>query len=239
MTPGNRWTLLLIGAAAVFMVIAIVLVFGVAPDAANLTTETERYAQRIFYFHVPNWWVGFLAFLIAAASGVMYLTSEREVWDVVGLSCVEIGLTFTTIGLITGSIWAKPTWNTWWTWDPRLTTAAVGWLMYVGYLMLRDAIEHPQRRARFAAVFSIIAFLSVPVNFMAIRWWRTIHPVVIGSGSLDAQGGFALGPNIQLVFFFCLFAFTVLFAALLALRVRTEWLARRVEQVRQQVLSRG
>jgi heme exporter protein C len=221
------------------MVIAIVLVFGVAPDPANLTTATERYAQRIFYFHVPNWWVGFLAFLIAAAAGVLYLTSEREVWDVIGLSSVEIGLTFTTIGLITGSIWAKPTWNTWWTWEPRLTTAAVGWLMYVGYLMLRNAMDHPQRRARFAAVFSIIAFLSVPVNFMAIRWWRTIHPVVIGSGSLDAQGGFTIGPNIRMVFFFCLFAFTVLFIALLALRVRTEWLARRVEQVKQQVMYRS
>ena len=123
-------------------------------------------------------------------------------------------------------------------WDPRLTTAAIGWLMYIGYLMLRGAIDNPQRRARFAAVFAIIAFLSVPLNFMAIRWWRTIHPVVIGSGSADAQGGFSLGPTIQLVFFFSLFAFTVLYFALRALRTRTEWLAREVEHLKHRIIFR-
>jgi heme exporter protein C len=155
---------------------------------------------------------------------------------VIGLSSIEIGIVFTTMGLVTGSIWAKPTWNTWWTWDPRLTTAAIGWLMYLGYLMLRGAMDNPERRARFAAVYSIVAFLSVPLNFMAIRWWRTIHPVVIGSGSADAQGSFTLGPTIRLVFFFCLFTFTVFYFALMLLRTRTEWLGRRVEHLKQQVM---
>jgi heme exporter protein C len=238
MTQSDRWTAASIAATALLMLIAIVLVFGVAPDPANLQTPAEQFAQRIFYFHVPSWWVGFLAFIVAAGAGVAYLASRRERWDVIGLSSVEIGITFTTMGLITGSIWARPTWNTWWTWDPRLTTAAIGWLLYVGYLMLRGAIDNPERRARFAAVFSIIASVSVPVTFMAIRWWRTIHPVVIGSGAPDAQGSFAMGPTIRLVFFFCLAVFTVMYFSLMALRVRTEWLARRVEALKQQILFR-
>jgi heme exporter protein C len=234
----NRQALGLVAITTLLMVVAIVLVFGVAPDPSNLTTPVERFAQRIFYFHVPNWWVGFLAFLVAAVAGALYLISGKEKWDVIEVSSVEIGLTFTTIGLVTGSIWAKPTWNTWWTWEPRLTTAAVGWLMYVAYLMLRSAMDNPQRRARFAAVFSILAFLDVPVIFMAIRWWRTIHPVVIGIGSEQAMGGFAVGPTIQLVFFFCLVVFTLLYAVLMWLRVRTEFLSRRVERLKQQILFR-
>jgi heme exporter protein C len=236
MTQSDRWTAILMALTGVLMLASIVLVFGVAPDPVNLTTGTESYAQRIFYFHVPNWWVGFLAFVVAAAAGVLYLITRQERWDVIGLSSIEIGIVFTTMGLVTGSIWAKPTWNTWWTWDPRLTTAAIGWLMYLGYLMLRGAMDNPERRARFAAVYSIVAFLSVPLNFMAIRWWRTIHPVVIGSGSADAQGGFTLGPTIRMVFFFCLFTFTVFYFALLLLRTRTEWLGRRVEHLKQRVM---
>jgi heme exporter protein C len=238
MLRSDRWVAILLAATAVLMLVAIILVFGVAPDPVNLQTPVERFSQRIFYFHVPTWWIGFLAFFVAAGTGVLYLITRRESWDVISLSSVEIGIAFTTMGLVTGSIWAKPTWNTWWTWDPRLTTAAIGWLMYIGYLMLRGAIDSPERRARFAAVFAIVAFLSVPINFMAIRWWRTIHPVVIGSGSADAQGNFSLGPTIRLVFFYCLFTFTVLYVALMALRVRTERLARRVEYIKQQVMFR-
>jgi heme exporter protein C len=238
MTSSDRWTAVLIAVAGLLMIAAIGLVFGVAPDPVNLESPVERFSQRIFYFHVPSWWVGFLAFTVAAAAAALYLITGKERWDVIELSSVEIGLTFITIGLITGSIWARSTWNTWWTWEPRLTTAAIGWLTYAGYLMLRGAIDHPQRRARFGAVFCLIAFLSVPINFMAIRWWRTIHPVVIGTGSPDAQGGFATGPTIRLIFLFCLLAFTLHYFALLSLRVRTEWLSRRVQQIKQQIMFR-
>ncbi|MCS7260215.1 MAG: cytochrome c biogenesis protein CcsA [Anaerolineae bacterium] len=235
--PAYLMTGLLI-VTGLLMVAALVLALGVAPDPVNLATPTERFAQRIFYFHVPNWWVGFLAYLVAAVAGALYLVSRQERWDAVGVSSIEIGLTFNTIGLISGSLWAKPTWNTWWTWEPRLTTAAIGWLMYVGYLMLRSAIENPQRRARFAAVFSILAFLDVPVIFLAVRWWRTIHPVVIGAEGGQGIGGFALGPTIQLVFFVCLGAFTLLYVTLLWMRLRTEFLSHRVERMRQRLLFR-
>jgi ABC-type transport system involved in cytochrome c biogenesis permease subunit len=128
MTQGDRWTAILLALAGLLMVVAIILVFGVAPDPSNLVTPVERFSQRIFYFHVPTWWVGFLAFSVAAGSGLLYLITRHERWDVISLSSVEIGVAFTTMGLVTGSIWAKPTWNTWWTWDPRLTTAAIGFL---------------------------------------------------------------------------------------------------------------
>jgi heme exporter protein C len=232
---GLMWVL--IAVTALLMLLSIGLVFGVAPDPINLVTPVERFAQRIFYFHVPTWWVGFLAFLVAAISGGLYLASARERWDAISVSSVEVGLTFITIGLITGSIWAKPTWNTWWTWEPRLTTAAIGWLMYVAYLMLRGAVDNPIRRARFAAVFSIVAFLDVPVVFLAIRWWRTIHPVVIGGGD-QGTGGFAMGPTIQLVFFVSLLSFTLLYVTLMVLRARVEFLSRRVEHIKQQVMFR-
>ncbi len=235
----RRYDQLIIGlfiVTALMMIIALVLALGVAPDPANLVTPAERFAQRIFYFHVPNWWVGFLAYFIGAVAGALYLISRKEQWDAVEISSIEIGLTFNTIGLISGSIWARPTWNTWWTWEPRLTTAAIGWLMYVGYLMLRSAIDSPQRRARFAAVFSILAFLDVPVIFLAIHWWRTIHPVVIGGEVGQGTGGFALGPTIQMVFFVCLAAFTVLYVTLMLVRLRTEFLAQRVEHLRQQFM---
>jgi heme exporter protein C len=238
MAKENRWLYLLIGLAAVSMLLSILLVFAVAPEAVNLATETERLVQRIFYFHVPGWWVGFLAFLVAAVSGVGFLLSGNERWDEVELASVEIGLTFTTIGLVTGSLWARPTWNTWWTWEPRLTTAAVGWLLYVAYLTLRSGIDHRQRRYRLAAVYSIVAFVSVPVNFLAIRWWRTIHPAVIGVSSAEAVGGFTAGPTMQGVFFLCLLSFTLLYVVLVLVRVRGERLGRRMEELRHRVLQR-
>ena len=111
MTWSDRGTAALLALAGVLMVVAIILVFGVAPDPVNLQTPLERYSQRIFYFHVPTWWVGFLAFVVAAGAGVLYLITRHDRWDVIGLSSVEIGITFTTMGLVTGSIWAKPTWG--------------------------------------------------------------------------------------------------------------------------------
>jgi len=232
----NRWLYVLTGMTAVCMLVSIVLVFLVAPDAVNLATETERLVQRIFYFHVPGWWVGFLAFFVAAVAGLGYLVAGDDGWDMVELASVEIGLTFTTIGLITGSLWAKPTWNTWWTWEPRLTTAAVGWLLYVAYLTVRSGIDNRRRRQRLAAVFCIVAFVSVPVNFLAIRWWRTIHPAVIGVSSTGAVGGFTAGPTMLWIFLVCLLAFTMLYVVLLIVRVRGERLSRRMENLRHQLM---
>lgn len=229
----DRWLYLLAGLTALCMLASIIAAFVVAPDAVNLPTETERLLQRILYFHVPGWWVSFLAFLVAAIAGVCYLTTGLERWDMVELASVEIGLVFNTIGLISGSIWAKPTWNTWWTWDPRLTASAVGWLVYVAYLAARNGIEAPGRSQRTAAVFSIVAFVSVPFNYMAIRLWRTIHPVVIGGAAANGGMGMAAGPTMAGVFALCLLSFSLLYVLLLLLRVRGERLRRHGDRLLQ------
>jgi heme exporter protein C len=145
---------------------------------------------------------------------------------------------FATGTLITGSIWAKPTWNTYWTWDPRLTTSAIVWLLYVAYLMLRGAVENPEQRARFAAVYGILAFIGVPMTYFSIRWWRTIHPVVLGDASnADAQGGFALGPSIRLTMIAGMIVFSLLYVTLLIYRVRLEKVRDRIAARRQQLAS--
>jgi heme exporter protein C len=153
-------------------------------------------------------------------------------WDIVGLASVEIGLVFTFIATVTGSIWARPIWNTWWTWDPRLTTTTIMLLIYAAYLMLRSGMEDPDRRARFGAVYAIIGFLSVPLTFFSARLFRTIHPIVIGTNQPGAEGGFDMSGDMRLVFFFALFTFTVIFVDLLWHRVRLGRLQDQVEQLK-------
>ena len=193
------------------------------------------WVQKIFYFHVANLWVGMLGFLVALIGGVTYLCNGDHRWDIVGLAAIEISVIFFFTGIVTGSIWARPIWNTWWTWDPRLTTAAIVELVYVAYLMLRQGIEDPDRRARFGAVYAILGFISVPLTFMSIRLLRTIHPVVIGSGDSAAQGGFDMTSKMLQTFLFSLFVFTVLFVDLMWHRIRLGNLAEKVEQLRLKV----
>jgi heme exporter protein C len=150
----------------------------------------------------------------------------------VGFSAVEVAMAFVLITIISGSIWARPIWNTWWTWDPRLTTATIMELVYAAYLMLRSGIEDPDRRARFSSVYAIIGFISVPLTFISIRIWRTIHPVVIGGADANAQGEFSMTPKMLQTFMFSLTVFSVLFADLLWHRIRLGRLADRVEQIR-------
>lgn len=166
----------------------------VALWGAFLYAPTERTmgdVQRIFYFHVSSWWVAFIAFSVTFVASIGYLWKGRGGFDRVALASTEIGVVFTTIGLVTGPIWAKYAWGIYWTWDPRLTTALVLWLMYVGYLMMRRYVPEDEKRATLAAVVAIIAFVDVPVVFLAIRLWRTQHPqpVLLGgeSSGLDPQ----------------------------------------------------
>jgi heme exporter protein C len=235
---GYNWGIGLTVASGVLMLAALYMALVWAPDAANLEAAAERYAQRIFYFHVPAAWIGFLAFIVAAIVAVLYLITRNQRWDVWGLASVEVGLTFFTMVMLSGPIWAKPTWNVWWTWDPRLTISTICWLLYIGYLMLRGAVEQPERQARFAAVYALMAAISVPINWMAIRWWRTIHPAVVAPGNnTEAMGGFGMSDNIRLTLLFCLFAFTVFYITLMYHRIQLENLKRRTEALKQQVLD--
>lgn len=191
--------------------------------------------QKVFYFHVAAGWVGMLSFFVAAIVGIIYLIRKDLKWDSVGVAAVEIGIAFTLINVVTGAIWARPIWNTWWTWDPRLTTATIMELVYFAYLMLRAGIEEPERRARFGAVYAIVGFLSVPLTFFSIRLFRTIHPVVIGSNDPGAMGAFDMTPIMTQVFLFSLVAFTIVYLDLLWHRIRLGKLAERVESLRLKV----
>ena len=193
--------------------------------------------QRVFYFHVAAGWVGALAFLVAVVAGVLYLVTKNRKWDTVGLSSIEIGVVFTFINIVTGSVWARPIWNTWWTWDPRLVTATIMELVYIAYLMLRQGIDDPDRRARFGAVYAIIGFFSVPLTFLSIRIFRTIHPVVIGSTDPGAEGTFDMTPKMLQAFMFSLITFTFVYATLLWHRMRLQGLADRVEQEKARLLG--
>jgi heme exporter protein C len=232
MEKASRGLQLLNIVTAIMMLIAIGLVFLYAPQERVMGE-----VQRIFYFHVPSAWLSFTAFVVTALAGAIYLITGRQFWDQVANSSVEVGLVLTTMTIISGSIWARPAWNTWWTWDPRLTTYTIMALIYVAYVMLRQGIEDPQRRARFAAVYGIIGVMSVPLTFFSIRWWRTIHPVIIGNGSASSQGGFDMTPHMLQTFLFANLAFMFLYVALLANRVRLERLGARVEELKARLFT--
>ena len=148
------------------------------------------------------------------------------------MAAVEISLVFFFITIVSGSIWARPSWGTWWTWDPRLTTATIVELVYAAYLMLRSGIEDPDRRARFGAVYAILGFISVPLTFLSIRLLRTIHPVVIGAENAEGEGSFNMEPAMLLTFLFSLLTFSFIFVTLFWHRVRLGKLADKVEQLR-------
>lgn len=217
-------SLVLLVISGALMVADLALIFLWVP-----TEQVMGVVQRIFYFHVPLAWVGFLAFGIVFVASIGYLVTNRRRWDVVGHSAAEIGVLFTTLMLITGATWAKPVWGVWWTWDPRLTTSLILWLIYVGYLMLRAYAPTPSRAARYSAVMGILGFVDVPIVYFSVVWWRNIHPeAVIGptaqSGSLDSR--------MLLTLMFSLLTFTVLFAFLLWERISLRIAADAVNDLR-------
>jgi heme exporter protein C len=206
---------------------ALGMVFFYAPLEALM-----NYVQKVFYFHISNAWVGMLGFIVAAVAGIIFLVKKDLKWDIIEQAAVEISLVFFLIAIVTGSIWAKPSWGTFWTWDARLTTAAILEMIYLAYFLLRQGIEDPERRARFSAVYTLIGAVSVPVTFLSIRLWQTIHPVIIGGDSPGTQGSFGMTPPMLMTMFFCLATFSVIFTTLLWHRVRLGILAEQVDQLK-------
>jgi heme exporter protein C len=234
MVKNERLTTVLNWAAVVMMMGGLAMVFLYAPRE-----RTMGDVQRIFYYHLGSAWVGFFAFFVTMVSGIMYLWKSEERWDVIGSASAEVGTVFMTMAIVSGSLWARPVWNAWWTWDPRLTISAIQWLLYLAYFMLRAGIEDPGRRARFSAVFGIIAFLTVPLSFLSIRIWRTIHPVVVaGTADQGAEGAFSMTASMRYTLLFSIATFTVLYFTLLRHRLRLAWSEGQVARLRQRVLSR-
>ncbi len=172
--------------------------------------------QKVFYFHMSAAWVGMLAFLMAAVFGILYLVHKDLKWDRLLASSVEIGLLFTVICILSGMIWARPIWNTWWTWDPRLTTVTIMAFTYIAFILLRRSMDEPSKRAQFSAIYAIIGFVTVPLTFFSARLLRTIHPVIFGSGEVDMN----LNQPMLTTMFISLGAFTVMYVALLLQRAR-------------------
>ena len=185
----------------------------IAPDE-----RTMHEAQRIFYFHVPSWIAMFVAFSVAVTCNIAYLTTRLPRWDWLGVAGAEAGVACCTIGLITGPLWGKPAWGIWWTWDPRLTTTFILWMLYISYLLLRTMVEDPERRARISAVFGTFAFLDVPLVYVSNRFGRTQHPAPVFFGGPNA----GVDPTMGKVLLLCVIAVLGVMTILLIDRYRLE-----------------
>src|SRR6266516_3607231 len=171
---------------------------------------------RLMYVHVPAAWVAYLSFGVVFAASIAYLATRKTRWDRLAAASAEIGVLFTALTIVLGSIWAKPVWGTWWTWDPRLTTTAILLLIYVGYLAVRRLPDSPGRRARWAAVVGIVGFLDVPIVQLSVTWWRSLHQ----GPTVRLLGESTIAPIMKAALLVGVLAFTVLYLYLVTLRLR-------------------
>ncbi len=203
MKKGHILRSVLLGLSFILMVAALYLVFIYVP-----TERTMGIVQRIFYIMVPMGWLSLLSFLIIFIGSILYLRNKQSKWDILAHSSAEMGIISTTLTLMTGSMWAKPVWGVWWTWEPRLTATLVLWLIYLAYFLVRSFATEESRGATFAAVVGIVGFIDVPIIGLATSLWRGMHP-----GAILFQGG--LAPPMLLTLMVSLAAFTVLYCVLL------------------------
>ena len=201
------------------MLVALYAIFIYAPEE-----KTMGVIQRIFYLHVSSAFLAFFAFFITFIASILFLVKKERKWDTVAFCSVEIGVLFCTIVLVTGPIWAKPVWNVWWTWDPRLMTTLILWFIYIAYLMLRGVAGENQR-SNVCAVLGIMGFVNVPLTFFAIRFWRTIHPVVFTPQGLN------ISAPMRLTLLLSFTAFCLFFFFLLVTRIGIETLKVNLEEV--------
>lgn len=222
----DRWLDVLGAVTLIFIVVGLYMAFVYAP-----TEVTMGLVYRIFYFHLGSVTAGFLAILVVLVAGIGYLRTGARAWDRIAESSAELGVVFCTIVLITGSLWARPIWGVWWTWDPRLMSFLILWLIYVAYLMLRASARDDPRVARFSAVFGIVGALDVPLVIMSARLWRGISPVLFQ----ETSQGFTFGLTTAMLqtLIVCITAFVLLYFYLLAQRVRLETLRDELVAIRQ------
>ncbi len=212
-SSGLSWLTVLGGASFVLVALSVAMIFLYAPADA-----TQGDVQRLFYLHLPAAWLAYVSFFIIFVSSIAFLLRGTPFWDRLARSAAELGFIFTTLVLLTGSIWGRPIWGTWWTWDARLTTTLILWFIYLGYFLLRAYITDPERGARYAAVLGTVGFVDIPIIHMSVRWWRTLHPqpIVVRSE----------GPNMPtemlVTMLVTLVAFIVLYLFLLIVKYRIE-----------------
>jgi heme exporter protein C len=202
-------------AIALLLGMAIWMIFFYAPTEASMGE-----VQRILYLHVAVAWCGLAGFVGSAACSVGYLARRRLAWDHSAQSAAEVGWLCTTLTLVTGSLWAHEAWNTWWTWEPRLTSSLVLWLIYTGVFLVRSGIEDPVRRARTCALITILGVSDIPLIVMATRWFRGVHPV---TPEMD--------PRMRVVLLTAVICFTAFFVYLVAVRRRQLEAFERIESL--------
>lgn len=192
------------------------LVAMVAGSAAGLllvpADALQGQVQRLMYIHVPAAWLAMLSFFVVFVMSVLYLVQRDLRWDRVAASSAEIGVVFTALTLLLGSLWGRPTWGVWWTWDPRLTTTAILLMIYVGYLLVRSFADDPEKRARWAAIVGIVGFVDVPIVYLSVLWWRTLHQPPSSPRSMAGEFVYVLLLNVA--------AFTLLYIYLMVRRYR-------------------
>lgn len=209
--------------ASAAMLYAFWMIFFFAP-----TERSMGLVQRIFYVHVPSAWVAFLAFGIVALCSLGYLWLRDERLDAISVSAAELGLVFTTGVLITGPLWGKLAWGAWWVWDARLTLTLLLWFIYIGYFMVRNAAENPERGKRFAAVVGIVGAVDIPLIHMSVQWFRSQHPQPV----VLRPDGPTAAPEIVQTLMVSLLAFTLTFFALLLYRYGVERMHNQAAQLR-------
>jgi heme exporter protein C len=217
------------------MLLAMLIFFGgyaalfIAPDEA-----TMHEIQRIFYFHVPVWTAMTIALSITCFSNIAWLVTRRATWDLLGTAAAEVGVICCSAGLVTGMLWGKPVWGIWWTWDPRLTSTFVLWLLYISYLLLRELVEDPHRRATLSAVFGIFAYLDLPIVLLATTLWpRGQHPQPVLFG-----GPKSINRTMLEVFFVCMVSVVAVMILVLIDRYRLEQLRFETDELRVEIESR-
>ena len=212
--------------AGIFLVVGVLLAFLYAPIDAS----TMGYSQKIFFYHAPIAETALVAFGVAFVAAILYLRSQDPRWDRLGVVSVRLGLVFSLLVMATGMIWGKAAWGTWWDWEPRLTTFLLVCFLYVAYFVLRSVVEEEQRRATFAAVFSIIAFIDVPITFFATRFLPAgMHPTVI------TMGGTGMPGSMFVSFFISMIGMTLLLVALIRRDLAVEELKDRVADLKNSI----
>ncbi|EKN68651.1 cytochrome c biogenesis protein CcsA [Schinkia azotoformans] len=220
---------ILVYALIPLMAIALYLVFVWSP-----VEKTMGVVQKIFYFHVGSAWTAFLAFGVVFVCSILFLIKRKRIYDIVAGISAEIGVVFTAIVLTSGPIWGRSAWNTWWTWEPRLTTTLILFFIYIAYILIRHMDGAWEKKARLASVFGIIGFIDVPIVFMAIRWWNSkLHPIVFGDGPTQQGGG--IEPPMLFTLVFTLGVITLLYVVLLQKGVYIEKTKLAVEKYKKHV----
>jgi heme exporter protein C len=215
--------------ARVIWPLAALAVLAAAQAFGLLTSPPDRdmgHLQKIMYVHVPAAWNAFLAFAVVFGASVLYLWKREERWDRLAAAAAEVAAVLTALTIALGSIWGRPTWGVWWTWDPRLTSTAILLVIIVGYLALRSFVEEPERRARWSAAVGILGALNVPIVYMSVRWWRTLHQPQSSPSTVDPAYAWGLRLN------------AIAFLLLMIWLVRARYRAATLERMRERVDER-